>query len=270
MDSAIDGLHRTARDRKGFLGNRSVWLKSDEEVLETVQEIATSDAMAHIVAGAKRTLENIETIRQAMNANDAEIAKLAAEFNRRGGWTRAFLAIVNGKGHVHRSMHCSTCNNGIRRTQFAWMIAWSDKTMAEIVADAGERACTVCYPSAPVNVVGTKMFSQDEIAAQKARDERAAAKAERDAKKVAAAITPDGSELKVIDAHGYGQRFKTERAATTWAVQNIGHHRAWDYSLATDANKVIIEAIATKHGKTVDEVTAEIEKKVTAWVKRNA
>jgi len=74
------------------------------------------------------------------------LAALDAEYT---GWTRAFL-VTNSNGHVHSSMNCSTCNRNGKATTFAWVTDFSDHDEAQIVAAAGWRACTVCYPTAPV------------------------------------------------------------------------------------------------------------------------
>jgi hypothetical protein len=124
-----------------------------------------------------------------------------AEWNRRGGWTRAYLVVTNGQGHVHRTTSCSTC---YPTTQFAWLTELSGADEQEIVDQAGERACTVCYASAPVALRldrPTQLFSEKEKAQQAARDEKAAKRAAA----VAAAVA-DPETGKVL--------FKTERGAT--------------------------------------------------------
>lgn len=68
-----------------------------------------------------------------------------AEFRSRP-WTRFFLVTNNG-GHIHSSMHCSTC---YPTTRFAWLPSLSGQTEAEAVAEHGAILCTVCYPTAPV------------------------------------------------------------------------------------------------------------------------
>jgi hypothetical protein len=270
--TALASVHYAAGDRKGYRGNRAAWLMSDNEALAKASETAESNAMAHVVESARRALAALDAANTAIAANKAKAAALAAEYNRRP-WTRAFLAITNGQGHVHSSMNCSTCNNGQYRTTFGWQPQYSGADEAAIIADAGYRACTVCYPNAPVGdakTLPTKMFTQDELDAAKAREERAAAKAERDAKKIANALTSDGSELAVPNGRGRYEYFKTERAATTWVVQQLGHHRAYGYSLSQEGVGIVIAALADKHGKSVETVTAEIEAKVAAWIKRNA
>src|SRR5699024_12010413 len=75
-----------------------------------------------------------------------QVGGLGEAFRLRGGWNRAFL-VAGANGHVHSSTSCSTCHP---TTQYAWMTDYSGADEDTIVADAGYRACTVCYPSAPV------------------------------------------------------------------------------------------------------------------------
>jgi hypothetical protein len=220
---------------------------------------------------------------------DEQARPLHEEFTRRGGWTRAFLA-TSANGHIHSSRSCSTC---YATTQFFWFTDLSGHDEAEIVAKAGSDACTVCYPSAPVNDLKRprSIFSDDEKAAQQAREDRAAAKAARDAKKIEKGLTADGSEFVVeyVEQNAPGwerndagqqvhvrrdrvrtERFKTEQAAVQWVVQ----YAAWGDDLRTSDKAAgfaqVIEAVAAKHGKTVADVTADIEKKVAAKIKRDS
>lgn len=111
----------------------------------------------------------------------AEAEPYEAEFFRRGGWRRYFL-VTNNNGHVHNGMNCSTC---FRDTQFAWLVDLAARTEEEMVAEFGEMACTVCFPSAPT----MKGFGDGTSAVARAtaaeKEARAAAKAEREAKKAA-------------------------------------------------------------------------------------
>jgi hypothetical protein len=164
-------------------------------------------------------------------------------------------------------MGCPTCNV---RTRFALLPDWSGADEAKIVEDAGERACTVCYPSAPVDVLSrpTKMFSEDEIAAQGARQAAVAAKAARDAKKIEKALTADGSEL-VIRTPQTTEYFKTEVAGRNWLVRELGYHEAFRYDKDDEAIAIVLEALATKHGVTVEQEREAIDARVKAWIKRN-
>jgi hypothetical protein len=161
------------------------------------------------------------------------LAKLEAEENRRGGWNRAYLAMVNGRGHVHKTRRCSTCNKGEFDTRFDWKIEWSGKSEAEIIEAAGERACTVCYPNAPTSALKrpTQMFSRSEIEAAKERERRAEAKAERDRKAALNAITlPDGTPLRdEVDRNGKqrGSIVKTLRTARSELKQECWYQYAW-------------------------------------------
>lgn len=195
-----------------------------------------------------------------------EIIALQDEFTARGGWTRAFLAVTNGSGgHVHSSRRCSTCNNGEYATQFAWVTEFSGHDEVEIVEAAGNRACTVCYPTAPVEVLNraTTIFTRDE-------QRIAAERAEREAKKVAAAAAA------VTDVLTGEVIYKTERAAlnaASAALDDIlwygGHPQdaKWEH-IATQA----VAAVAAKRGTVGKELLAELqakaEKKFAAKVRK--
>lgn len=204
---------------------------------------------------------------------------LNEEFERRGGWTRAFL-VNNVGGHVHRDRNCTTCEP---TTRYSWQHQYSGKSETEIVEAAGSSACTRCYPSAPAEVLNrpTQMVSADQAAAQTAREERAAAKIARDRAKIEKALTPDGSEFTVTYGEGRydRERFKTEQAATSWAVGQIADYaeggwrasngRTMDPQMAV-AVQTVKDAVALKHAMTPDEVEAHFAKKVTAKQKRDA
>jgi hypothetical protein len=269
---AINSLHHAAGDRKRWIGRHEEWQLTTEEAIEATRVRAAATPVTYLNDKATEALARFDDLCAAIATNLRESGVLEEEYNRRP-WTRAFLAITNGQGHVHSSKYCSTCNNGTYRTMFGWQPQYSGADEVAIIKDAGYRACTVCYPNAPVGdekSLPTKMFTADEILAANARDLRAAAKAERDAKKIEKALTPDGSELVVTDTHGGREHFKTERAATTWAVQQIGYARYFDSKFAKEGVDIVLDAIAAKHDITVEEATAQIEAKVVAWRKRNS
>lgn len=144
----------------------------------------------------------------------ADIQPLDDEYDRRGGWNRAFLVVTNGRGHVHSSMRCSTC---YASTRFHWVTEYSNHSETQIVEAAGERACTVCYPSAPVEVLNrpTQMFSDEEREKQRAREEREKKRAEREAE----AIVVDGY---IESGREKTKTFKSERAATNAISGELG------------------------------------------------
>ena len=67
------------------------------------------------------------------------------EYQRRGRWTRCY--VVPG-GHFHSTVSCPTCNHLGKPTDFNWRTDLSGQPESRIVELAGDRACTVCYPSA--------------------------------------------------------------------------------------------------------------------------
>jgi len=63
------------------------------------------------------------------------------------GWNRYFGV---QDGHIHSSMECHSCNNGITPTSFVWLPRFSGLTEEEAVAQGGSTLCTHCFPTAPV------------------------------------------------------------------------------------------------------------------------
>jgi hypothetical protein len=198
---------------------------------------------------------------------ERDIKPLADEFAARGGWNRFFLVASSNGGHVHRSQSCSTCNV---RTRFIWLTDESGKSEEEIVELAGDGACTVCYPSAPVadpKHPRPNPFEDPEVKA--AREQRAAEKAARDAAKAAKGITTPLGEPLV----GKWGAYKTERAAEIDAIQYLTDAAWYDSGRDSDENLEIAAriqvAIAFKRGVPVAEVQADWEKKAKAKAKRD-
>lgn len=206
---------------------------------------------------------------------EAEAARKAqepgeAEYARRGGWTRGFL-VQGPNGHLHKSMNCSTCNNGDQPTTFVWLTEYSGMDEAELVEKAGERACTTCHPSAPAGTLARESQLRPDVEARAAKAARDAEKAEKAAAKAAKAIAmPDGSPLR--------ERYGVIRTVVS-AWRNAVAARAdqlW-YSASHPSNgewQRLIEdctvALAHKLGKPVEEIAAEIEKKAQAKHKRDS
>lgn len=295
IESTSNKVFRLVR---GTEGDKPVILNTWSDTEARARKLAVElDRLLFILDAARVTLAPLA----------AAEAPLEAEYAARGRWSRFFLVTSSDGGHIHSSMHCSTCKP---TTQYAWYPEFSGMTMTEAIAEWDKRGsseilCTVCFPEAPVartvpqvadtQCPGSGTFDYDRATARlryaygkaatcnhcgqritvsstgkmRKHDKTPAAPKVSD-EKLAKAITPDGSELKVTDGHGYKQYFKTERAATTWLVQNIGSNKVWGSTLSPEANEQIIAAIATKHGKTVEAVTAEIDAKVAAWIKRNS
>jgi hypothetical protein len=157
-------------------GQRNQALKASAFYASKVGKVGYYDAQEQADKSAKEAAE-LATVLYALGQ---EAEPLEDEFKRRGGWTRAFIVPA---GHVHNTTRCSTCNNGIYATKFHWLTEYSAKDEAEIVEAAGERACTVCYPTAPAETLSrpTRLFTPDEVEAQQNRDARAQKRAEKEA-----------------------------------------------------------------------------------------
>lgn len=217
----------------------------------------------------------VEKAQQKVDELETKMLPYHAEFRRRGGWTRAFL-VDNANGHVHKHMECSTCYSS---TRFTWLPEYSGKDESQIVDDAGSKACTVCYPDAPVETLNrASRIENPEVRA--AREAREQAKAERDAKRIANALTEDGSEAKFswVETVGSGRKmvrnehFKTKRAAEQWWVAEALSAASSDYYASNEPRKnvreQVLEAIAKKEQRDVEEVRSTLTRKMLAKARR--
>lgn len=208
----------------------------------------------------------IEQARRTITECETAARPLEAEFERRGGWTRAWL-VLNSGGHVHRTTACRTC---FPSTRFAWLTQLSGHDEIEIVEQAGEAACTECYPRAPVDVRNrpSRIKTPEQLA-------REAEKAERAKSRAAKAITaPDGTPLRT---KGYGHidtEFTARRSyadalayARHLSRADIARHRDTIADYREDA-QLILAALATKHGRTEDDLRTELAPKVESRWKR--
>lgn len=197
-------------------------------------------------------------------------------------WTRAFL-VINSNGHVHSSMNCNTCFD---TTRYNWLIQYSNDDEATIVADAGETACTVCYPTAPADVLNrpSVIVTADKIAKAQAKAERDAKREAKIAKAKASAPTASGEPLAIPSTYREGkfEYINTERTAVTefksqyWnstqeivthyyngeahTAESIAHQEA-RRAKALEICIIIALALAGKHGVSFDEMWATLTKK---------
>ena len=243
-------------------------LMEAEAIAETRRDRAAKAAQDTWISEARRDALAAEAAMEDANVEAAKAAQapLNAEFARRHGWTRAYLAVTNGRGHVHSSTACSTCHNGRQATRLHWMTTFSGLTQDEIIDAAGERACTVCYPDAPAEKLAqpTRMFSQDEIDAQAAREARQAERTAKAAKAATKAITnPDGTPLRDQDR----LPIKTEVTAWNTLVSLMTYSRI-GYRAHLDVQDRIVAALAAKLGQDEAEVRATATKKADAKARR--
>lgn len=203
-------------------------------------------------AAAAALAQAVATIEQSY----AAVRPFEDEFKARP-WNRYYL-VTNAGGHVHSSMGCQTC---FPTTQYAWLVEQSGMTHEALVDLAGEAACTVCFPSAPVDVLRRK--SQLETPEAKAkRAEREAAKAEKEATQV----TVDG----YVGYRGRPQTkvFKTVRGATNDIASHLsslcwygtGHPSAQEWQANVDAVRKALAAKGVEHD--YDKALVAARKKV--------
>jgi len=162
----------------------------------------------------EKAIEKIAGIKSEISKVNVEIAKLNKIFNQ-DPWTRAFL-VINSNGHVHSSMDCNTC---FSTTRYNWLIQYSNDDENTIVEDAGQDACTICYPSAPAEVLNrpSRIVTADKVAKAQAKAERDAKKLARIAKEKANAPTASG-EFLIYKEGKWTREIKTERSAIIeWA-----------------------------------------------------
>ena len=257
QEHLLPQLHSLVGDkqvRTGGWGSRAVWQMSREQVLRTAQLAVEGRTFAAYRAW-KDQGEIIEEARLAMGI-------LNAEFTRRGGWTRAYL-VDNADGHVHNTDACSSFRIG---TRYHWLTELSGQAESEIVELAGERACTICFPTAPVDVLKrpSKLEGPAQIATREAKAARDAEKAVRDAKKAEKAIAnPDGSPLQ-----GKWGVIKTTVTAWNELVDDIFTSLYYGYELHAEINDRITAALMHKTGQSEAEILNALQAKVAAKAKR--
>lgn len=177
------------------------------------------------------------------------------------GWTRGY--IVPG-GHVHSSRQCQTL---FHDTVIYPVPVCSALNQDEIIALAADRACTICYPKAPVVKKGTcTLVAPGEDAKAQRKAEREAKAAEKEAKKVTVVFGTkfDRRGAKVPDIETYG----TVRSARIdamdaygWAIHNAAYYDSAEM-IREYMNKFhkITEAITAHRDGGVDHIdTLEAE-----------
>ena len=186
-------------------------------------------------------------------------------------WTRAFLVLASN-GHVHSSMDCNTC---FPTTRYNWLVQYSNDDENTIVEDAGQDACTICYPSAPAEVLNrpSRIVTADKVAKAQAKAERDAKKAVRIAKEKANAPTASGEFLTYKEGK-YTRVIKTERSAIIewadlqWKIEReiVTHYYSGEAhseesiqkqkdekAFAQEIADLIARNLAEKHGVSFDQ-----------------
>lgn len=187
-------------------------------------------------AHAERLDDQADQYAPRIAALTAQMKPYEDEYHRRGGWTRAYLVQNNG-GHVHSSTHCASC---YMTTRYTWLTDYSGKAEDDIVYASGELACTVCYPTAPVNVL--KRVGEIRRPSDVEREQRAALK---DAKAKAAAAEA------VIDPATGKTLYKTARGATNAITSELWNLRWYgtDHPSASRWQKTVADTVAALAAK---------------------
>jgi CO dehydrogenase/acetyl-CoA synthase beta subunit len=161
------------------------------------------------------------------------------------------------------------------------LIQYSNDDENTIVEDAGRDACTICYPSAPAEVLNrpSRIVTADKIAKAEAKAWRDAKKAEKIAKEKANAPTKSGEFLYFKNGK-YTEVIKTERSAVTewfnlqWNREVVTHyydgtpHTAESILEQEQHNaknkekaNIICQSLAEKYGVSFDQQLKILETK---------
>jgi hypothetical protein len=96
------------------------------------------------IAGLEAKLDEMRPVRE-------EKRQAAIDFDEANyeGWNRFFLV-----QHIHSNRYCSSFRP---TTRVGWLPSVSGLTEAEAVAEHGATLCTICFPSAPVELTTPKV-----------------------------------------------------------------------------------------------------------------
>lgn len=201
----------------------------------------------------------------------AERKPLDTEFERRDGWTR-YHYVTNRSGHIHWTRDCHTCQD---TTPFWFLAEQSGMPFEELEKLAGEKACTVCFPGAPVDR-SAQLTHPEQDAKDKAAADRAAKQAAAAAKVLR---TPEGKPVYTTTVIykmgkqigiGRGQEIKSEATAISRAVDILVSASLYEQDLTEDnldgyaartTWDALVAAIAHRRGVDTTVVSEEIRTK---------
>lgn len=283
IDDAIARLYHEAARAEGRVVHLS-------ELIAKVQRPTAYAYRPEVIAAAEKAAAELP----AAQAKVLELYELArpfeAEYTRRGGWSRYYLIT---DGHLHYDVSGSRCSRTPNSDHY-WVTQLSGKSEADAIEAAGERICTICFPSAPVLALtrSSRLHTPTEYEREAARVEREKVRRGKVAKARAAAIRDvDGEDL--LDRSGH--RLATERAAVTeyrdvaadlvyyrdrcahdrnrGAHQSREEHEATRQEMLTIytlAEARLVAALAAKHGVSIEEEREAHAKAVAVRVRKDA
>lgn len=130
-DEVPVGRIYSGTDRKGY----SVILVKTGDIRDVPCNLAY--ALPFADASAR---DRYEAANAAVHAAEAAIDAHEVNYT---GWSRFFL-VTSSAGHVHSSLHCSTC---YPTTAYAPVVALSGADEAEALELVCDTLCSVCFPS---------------------------------------------------------------------------------------------------------------------------
>jgi hypothetical protein len=203
---------------------------------------------------------DLERIGRRIEDKTFELAELRrsaepyeAQYNARP-WRRYFVVLASN-GHVHSGMHCTTC---FATTAYNWLPELSGAAEEEMVAQLGETACTVCFPSAPTyrgfgdGTSTLARYSESERAQRRQEKEaRAAAKA---AKRLPRPLKVPSSSWKIETwAAAKSELYSAVDWAMVWGVRQPSTLDEYRRTIAT------LRRVLEDHG---EDTTALIDKRL--------
>lgn len=120
------------------------WVRGEEGAYIVTEDGHRKATVADVIDTALEFMQ--DAYRDALRDLSAARDRVDEHERAYTGWQR-YVLVTSSAGHVHRSMHCSTCTP---TTTYAPVVALSGRTDSEAVAMLGEHLCSVCFPDAPV------------------------------------------------------------------------------------------------------------------------
>jgi hypothetical protein len=268
VEARMGRLKRAVGDKLVWEGKRQVYRSLDTDTIARAEADLNAPAAGSITRNVGAILAEYRTAVEARGAAWAHEIALQAEYDRRP-WPR-YMATTGSDAHIHKDMHCSTCNRGAQRTAFVFLTELSGTPLGEALAKFTTTLCTVCYPDAPVLPAAPRK-TREQLAADRAEAaERARVAEPKNISDV------DGQPLRVE-----GSTVKTVRAAeikavdALWWAASARHKNAPFEPNEPNAQRHegqarhIAAALAAKNGTTPADELARLTVKAVAKIKKD-
>jgi len=183
-EGAGDRIHSVAEDRRE--GRQRLWRRTMGEVMQTARIMAAAGESRHGIDPAQ-ALAYYETTGSEVAAALLAVTQMEDIYRRPGNRWQRFFPCGNRDGHIHASYR--DCPTVRWSTPMAWRPDLSGLTVDEAVEKLGPALCSVCFPAAPVE---QRSMTLGQVADERTRAEREAARAARQAVK-------DAKQLRMIE-----------------------------------------------------------------------